>query len=62
MEVWTLPTELPGLGSSNYATNCPFPVPPVCNPRGVKVYGVAKMETAHISCSVEANPPGVNFR
>ena len=37
-------------------------VPPVCtHPRG-KVYGVAKMETAHIACRVEANPPEVNFR
>ena len=31
-------------------------------PRGVKVYGVAKMETAHIACRVEANPPQVGFR
>ena len=31
-------------------------------PRGVKVYGVAKMETAHIACRVEANPPQVAFR
>ena len=37
-------------------------VPPVCMPRGVKVYGVAKMETAHIACRVEANPPQVAFR
>lgn len=37
-------------------------VPPVCTPRGVKVYGVAKMETAHIACRVEANPPQVSFR
>ncbi|XP_059088050.1 neural cell adhesion molecule 2-like [Tigriopus californicus] len=36
--------------------------PPVCTPKGVKVYGVAKMETAHIACMVEANPPEVNFR
>ena len=39
-----------------------FPVPPVCTPKGVKVYGVAKMETAHIACKVEANPPEVRFR
>ena len=37
-------------------------VPPVCKPKGVKVYGVAKMETAHIACNVEANPPEVSFR
>ena len=39
-----------------------LPVPPVCKPKGVKVYGVAKMETAHIACNVEANPPEVSFR
>ena len=39
-----------------------FTVPPVCQPKGVKVYGVAKMETAHIACNVEANPPEVSFR
>ena len=37
-------------------------VPPVCQPKGVKVYGVAKMETAHIACNVEANPLEVSFR
>jgi len=37
-------------------------VSPVCQPTSVKVYGVAKMETAHITCNVEANPPDVNFR
>ena len=37
-------------------------VPPVCSPKGVKVYGVAKRETAHIACKVEANPPKVSFR
>ena len=39
-----------------------FTVPPVCRPKGVKVYGVAKMETAHIACNVEANPHEVSFR
>ena len=39
-----------------------FSVPPVCSPKGVKVYGVAKRETAHIACKVEANPPKVSFR
>lgn len=39
-----------------------FTVPPVCSPQGVKVYGVAKMETAHIACNVESNPPDVTFR
>ncbi len=34
----------------------------MCTPKGVKVYGVAKMETAHIACAVEANPPEVAFR
>nr|XP_040583949.1 nephrin-like isoform X1 [Lepeophtheirus salmonis] len=36
--------------------------PPVCKPQEAKVYGVAKMETAHIACNVEANPPDVDFR
>lgn len=39
-----------------------FSVPPVCNPKAVKVYGVAKRETAHIACNVEANPPQVSFQ
>lgn len=37
-------------------------VAPVCSPKGVKVYGVAKLETAHIACKVEANPDKVTFR
>ena len=50
------------VGVTDKSFLCIVAVPPVCQPKGVKVYGVAKMETAHIACNVEANPLEVSFR
>lgn len=45
---------------------CPPPIPytdaPSCAPNQTRIYGVAKQENAQIKCTVEANPPEVEFR
>lgn len=38
-----------------------FPVAPVCHHGQIKVFGVARQETARIPCELEANPPEVTF-
>ncbi|XP_059611203.1 protein turtle [Phlebotomus argentipes] len=35
---------------------------PSCAPNQTRIYGVAKQENAQIKCTVEANPPEVEFR
>ena len=60
--IWTTNSSLEKILPSYNKHFVFFTVPPVCRPKGVKVYGVAKMETAHIACNVEANPHEVSFR
>lgn len=35
---------------------------PSCSPNQPRIYGVAKQEQAQIRCSVDANPPDVEFK
>lgn len=35
---------------------------PSCSPNQPRIYGVAKQEQAQIKCSVDANPPDVEFK
>ena len=52
--------------AGHYEESSPFHLDvkylPVCEPEGVKVYGVAKEENVRIRCQVAANPSNLTFR
>lgn len=35
---------------------------PSCMPNQARIYGVAKQEDARVKCTVDANPPDVEFK
>uniref|UniRef100_A0A1A9ZZ50 Ig-like domain-containing protein n=1 Tax=Glossina pallidipes TaxID=7398 RepID=A0A1A9ZZ50_GLOPL len=54
-----------GFNSEGEGTSAPFSLnilyAPTCLPNQPRIYGVAKQEDAKIRCSVDANPPDVEF-